>query len=331
AIASGARKAIVQDARDIFLRYFVWPALQAGALYEDRYPLATALGRPLLAKLLVDAARAENARFVAHGCTGKGNDQVRFDLAVGALAPDLTVIAPMRGGMNMTRDEEIDSARKHYIPDGGTKKTPSGAPRARVARTDEGVAPLQSAPWPRVRRACIQRPLVLGASPGPRRLRTEHAALRHRRSPRAAGPRDVDRGRATVAPLALLDLARDVRQGRRVRPTRFRGVHQGLRPAAPHSGQDSGALGRGKRSVARHPEEIAHRAEEGQADKTEEMSEEKKSLWSGRFTTGLERRVAGFTSSLELDHRIALHDVRGSLAHTRMLGRQRILSEKEAN
>jgi argininosuccinate synthase len=124
AIASGARKAIVQDAREIFLRYFVWPALQAGALYEDRYPLATALGRPLLAKLLVDAARAENARFVAHGCTGKGNDQVRFDLAVGALAPDLTVIAPMRGGMNMTRDEEIDYAKKHGIPVEATKKSP---------------------------------------------------------------------------------------------------------------------------------------------------------------------------------------------------------------
>src|SRR5205823_14857161 len=124
AIASGARKAIVQDARDIFVRYFVWLALQAGALYEDRYPLATALGRPLLAKLLVDAARAENARFVAHGCTGKGNDQVRFDLAVGALAPDLTVIAPMRGGMNMTRDEEIDYAKKHGIPVEATKKSP---------------------------------------------------------------------------------------------------------------------------------------------------------------------------------------------------------------
>jgi argininosuccinate synthase len=106
------------------VRYFVWPALQAGALYEDRYPLATALGRPLLAKLLVDAARAENARFVAHGCTGKGNDQVRFDLAVGALAPDLTVIAPMRGGMNMTRDEEIDYAKRHGIPVDATKKSP---------------------------------------------------------------------------------------------------------------------------------------------------------------------------------------------------------------
>jgi argininosuccinate synthase len=124
AIASGARKAIVQDARDIFVRFFVWPALQAGALYEDRYPLATALGRPLLAKLLVDVARDENARFVAHGCTGKGNDQVRFDLAVGALAPDLKVIAPMRGGMNMTRDEEIEYARERGIPVEATTKSP---------------------------------------------------------------------------------------------------------------------------------------------------------------------------------------------------------------
>ena len=124
AIASGARKAIVQDARDVFVEYFVWPGLQADALYQDRYPLATALGRPLLAKLLVDAARAEDARYVAHGCTGKGNDQVRFDLAVGALAPDLKVIAPMRGGMNMTRDEEIDYARTRGIPVEATKKSP---------------------------------------------------------------------------------------------------------------------------------------------------------------------------------------------------------------
>ncbi len=124
ALASGARKAIVQDAREVFLRFFVWSALQAGALYEDRYPLATALGRPLLAKLLVDAARDEGARFVAHGSTGKGNDQVRFDLAVGALAPELTVIAPLRGGMNLTREEEIDYARKRGIPVPATKKSP---------------------------------------------------------------------------------------------------------------------------------------------------------------------------------------------------------------
>jgi len=124
ALQSGAKKAIVQDVRDIFVRYFVWPALQADALYEGRYPLATALGRPLLAKLLVDAAREERARFVAHGCTGKGNDQVRFDLAVGALAPDLTVVAPLRGGLNMTREEEIDYAKQRSIPVPVTKRSP---------------------------------------------------------------------------------------------------------------------------------------------------------------------------------------------------------------
>ena len=124
AIRSGARKAIVHDAREPFVKFFLWPALQAGALYEGRYPLATALGRPLLAKLLVDAARAEGARYVAHGSTGKGNDQVRFDLAVGALAPEMTVIAPLRNGMNMTRDDEIDYARARGIPVPVTKKSP---------------------------------------------------------------------------------------------------------------------------------------------------------------------------------------------------------------
>ena len=124
AIQSGAKKAIVHDARETFVRFFLWPALQAGALYEGRYPLATALGRPLLAKLLVDAAREEGARFVAHGSTGKGNDQVRFDLAVGALAPEMTVIAPLRSGMNMTRDDEIDYAKARGIPVPVTKKSP---------------------------------------------------------------------------------------------------------------------------------------------------------------------------------------------------------------
>ena len=124
AIQSGARKAIVHDAREPFVKFFLWPALQAGALYEGRYPLATALGRPLLAKLLVDAAREEGARYVAHGSTGKGNDQVRFDLAVGALAPELTVIAPLRGGMNMSREEEIDYAKERGIPVPVTKKSP---------------------------------------------------------------------------------------------------------------------------------------------------------------------------------------------------------------
>jgi argininosuccinate synthase len=124
AVRSGARRAVVLDARDLFVRYFVWPALQADALYQGRYPLATALGRPLLAKLLVDVAREEGARYVAHGSTGKGNDQVRFDLGVAALAPDLKVIAPLRSGMGMSREEEIEYAKARGIPVPVTKKSP---------------------------------------------------------------------------------------------------------------------------------------------------------------------------------------------------------------
>jgi argininosuccinate synthase len=124
ALRSGARRAVVLDARELFVRYFVWPALHADALYQGRYPLATALGRPLLAKILVDVAREEGARYVAHGSTGKGNDQVRFDLGVAALAPDLKVIAPLRSGMSMTRDEEIEYAKARGIPVPVTKKSP---------------------------------------------------------------------------------------------------------------------------------------------------------------------------------------------------------------
>ena len=111
----GAVKAMVVDARAGLMRYFVWPALQAGAIYEGSYPLATALARPLIARLLVEVARAEGAIAVAHGCTGKGNDQVRFDVSINTLAPDLKIIAPVRE-WSMTRDSEIAYANEHAIP-----------------------------------------------------------------------------------------------------------------------------------------------------------------------------------------------------------------------
>src|SRR5436305_2930746 len=111
----GAVKSLVVDGRADFVRYFVWPALQAGAIYEDAYPLATALARPLIARLLVEVARAEGAVAVAHGCTGKGNDQVRFDVSINTLAPDLKIIAPVRE-WSMTRDNEIAYAAEHSIP-----------------------------------------------------------------------------------------------------------------------------------------------------------------------------------------------------------------------
>src|ERR1700676_2956619 len=119
----GAIKALVVDARVDFVRYFVWPALQAGAIYENQYPLATALARPLIARLLVEVARAEGAVAVAHGCTGKGNDQVRFDVSVQTLAPDLKIIAPVRE-WSMTRDNEIAYAAEHKLPITPTNANP---------------------------------------------------------------------------------------------------------------------------------------------------------------------------------------------------------------
>jgi argininosuccinate synthase len=114
ALRTGAVDAVTLDARNLFVDCFVFPALMAGAIYEGKYPLATALGRPLIAKLMVDTAREHNAKAVAHGCTGKGNDQVRFDVTFQTLAPDLKIIAPVRE-WRWTRDEEIRYAEQHGI------------------------------------------------------------------------------------------------------------------------------------------------------------------------------------------------------------------------
>jgi len=124
AMSAGASRAYVVDARDRFVRDFVWPHLQANALYQGAYPLATALARPLIAQLLVEVAAREGADAVAHGCTGKGNDQVRFDVAVHALDPGLEVVAPMRVGMGLTRDQEIDFAIERGIEIPITKASP---------------------------------------------------------------------------------------------------------------------------------------------------------------------------------------------------------------
>lgn len=115
ALDVGAVDARVVDARDLFLNYFAFPALQAGAIYEKEYPLATAIGRPLIAKLLVDVAHEVGAKAVAHGCTGKGNDQVRLDVSVKALDPELRIIAPVRE-WKLSRPEEIEYARVNNIP-----------------------------------------------------------------------------------------------------------------------------------------------------------------------------------------------------------------------
>lgn len=124
ALATGATRAYVSDMKKEFVDHYVFPALKAGALYEKTYPMATSLGRPLLAKGLVEVARKEKATMVAHGCTGKGNDQVRFEVSVAALAPDLKNLAPLRDWEFKSREEEIAYAQKHGIPVSVTVKSP---------------------------------------------------------------------------------------------------------------------------------------------------------------------------------------------------------------
>ncbi len=124
AFKTGAKKVYVQDLQKEFVEEYIWHVLKAGALYEYNYPMATAIGRPLLAKSLVEVARKEKCTAVAHGCTGKGNDQVRFEVSVAALAPELKVIAPVREWEFKSREEEIAYCEKHGIPVSATKSKP---------------------------------------------------------------------------------------------------------------------------------------------------------------------------------------------------------------
>ncbi len=122
AVASGASKLIVADLREEFLQDYVFPTLQAGAVYERDYLLGTSMARPLIAKKLVEAAEAEGADAVSHGCTGKGNDQVRFELTVMALNPKLKVIAPWREWEIKSREDAIRYAQKHNVPIAQTER-----------------------------------------------------------------------------------------------------------------------------------------------------------------------------------------------------------------
>ncbi|HET7477447.1 MAG TPA: argininosuccinate synthase [Dermatophilaceae bacterium] len=123
ALACGAVEAYVADAREEFAEEYCLPAIQANALYMDRYPLVSALSRPLIVKHLVAAARQHDATVVAHGCTGKGNDQVRFEVGIATLAPQLTCIAPVRD-LALTREKAIEYAETHDLPIETTKKNP---------------------------------------------------------------------------------------------------------------------------------------------------------------------------------------------------------------
>ena len=123
ALKSGASKVYIADIKEEFLKEYVWPTLKAGAVYEDKYLLGTSFARPLIAKKLVEVAQKEGADAIAHGATGKGNDQVRFELTVKALAPHIKLIAPWREWDLDSRSSEIEYAKKHGIPIATENKT----------------------------------------------------------------------------------------------------------------------------------------------------------------------------------------------------------------
>ena len=195
ALQLGALECHVVDAREEFAREYLVPAIKANALYGGGYPLFTALGRPLIAKLAVEHARESGCDTIAHGCTGKGNDQVRIEATIATLAPELKVIAPVRS-WQMGREEEIAYAREHGIPiKGGTEVAPYSIDDNLWGRSSEGrwIEDLDHAPEDDVFQ------LVTPPGAGARRARDGRARVRARRAGgarrRAPGPRGADRTR----------------------------------------------------------------------------------------------------------------------------------------
>ena len=123
AIKTGASKLYIEDLRKEFIEDYIYPTMKAGAIYENKYLLGTSFARPVIAKRIVEIAKKEGADAICHGCTGKGNDQVRFELTIKAFAPEMTIIAPWRTWNIKSRDEEIDYAEAHNIPLKITRET----------------------------------------------------------------------------------------------------------------------------------------------------------------------------------------------------------------
>ena len=136
ALKSGASESLVVNVQESFIKDYAFPAIQANAIYENRYPLATALARPLIAKALVEAAQKYEAVAVAHGCTGKGNDQVRFDVAVTAMSPNLKILAPARE-WGMSREETIAYGERFGIPSPVKKSSPYSIDKNLLGRSIE--------------------------------------------------------------------------------------------------------------------------------------------------------------------------------------------------
>src|SRR5215212_12035311 len=362
ALRTGATKAYVHDAKQDFVNFFVFPSLQAGTIYEGQYPLATALARPLIAKIMVDYARQEGASHVAHGCTGKGNDQVRFDVSFNALAPDLKIVAPdrerrrapgradpdraaqrpgrlARNRADRPRREPLrrdQVARDLRVP--GRYRTAQGPRRAGDADAHARSDALQADGLERAGDPDIQRLLVLGAHPGPDGVRHLDAAVRQWHGARQAVQRRMHHRRAEGRKLAVQRGTGDLWPGRPVRPRSGGRVHQGGR----HGGGQSGVVAvaaRGRRDRAddapggRPARRGGHRADRGQREGRRRLMAESHNgttLYASRFTKAQAAGLKAINDSLPVDRRMYDEDIVGSIAHARMLGRQGIIPAEDA-
>ena len=250
----GAVAAEVVDAREEFAREYVVPAIKANAIYGLAYPLFTALGRPLIAKLAVEYARRHGCDTIAHGCTGKGNDQVRIEATIATLAPELKVIAPVRG-WQMGREEEIEYARKQRHPDQGRGRADAVLDRRQPLGPQLG-GPLDRGPHARARRRRL--PARHASRGGAGRVADRRDRVRARRPgrDRRRAPRDRRPARARRP-------ARDQARRRDRRPHRGPDRRpEGARHLRGPGRRDPAAGARRARAARRHdpPEPVQGRA-----------------------------------------------------------------------
>ena len=213
ALRLGALDCLVVDAKEEFARDYVLPAIKANALYGGGYPLFTALGRPLIAKLAVEKARETGCDTIAHGCTGKGNDQVRIEATVASLDPELKIIAPVRS-WQMGREEEIAYAREHGIPiKGGTEAPPYSVDDNIWGRSSEG-GPIEDLSRAAARRRVGDRDAA-------------RARARRARDDRDRASRRAARCRSTASASGLVELIERCAEIGGPPRRRHRGPHRG--------------------------------------------------------------------------------------------------------
>src|SRR5947199_63116 len=337
---SGAVDCVVQDLREEFVRDFVFPTLRAGAVYARTYLLGTAMARPVMAAHHVALAQRVDAHALAHGCTGKGNDQVRFELTYAALAPELQVIAPWREWQFKGREDLIAYVKAKGVPVQATVEKPYSTDRNLRHCSHEGGILEDPAREPPdhifvmtkdpLRRPGVRRSLV-DAGAGCARCRGREHSEAGDRCGAVEALQGRPRGRGTGKPVrAVPTLVRHLRQGQRLRSKGCRRVHPSLRPldpdrVRPRGGAPPAGSRRGGGMMPRQPTEPAP----APAPAPTPAPPPAHQMWGGRFSLGPSEALDALNRSLPVDHRLWPQDVAASKAWVHALGRVGVLTSSE--